>query len=448
MTDPTDPTPVEPPEADPTPEAPPACEGCGEPLDAGNALTLCPDCTGTCEDCGEQTAADDLRAAYTARAHRGAERLVCESCAHEHYFECRVCDGLCHNEDAVDIEHMGPICRPCFLAGDYSVCEDCGYTYRYRDTIYREHRDASYCEDCDPGDEEDEDEREDAGPYVIASYHSTRARRDKVPSPWTRAHRARFLGVELEVEAPTDANREEIARTLDAVNGESVRLTADHHQSARLVTFEYDGSLSHGFEIITAPMGLDDQRAVWTDLLARTAGHRLRSHQTTTCGLHVHVSRAGLTPTHVARAVSFVNDERNAELVACIARRGPNQYCKMAPKKISRETARDNGDRYQAVNLCHPGTLEFRMFRGTLKRSSLLACIEFAAAVVAYCAPCASGFQPTASGFLDFIAAAAMRADTPHLRAYFAERLRGQPLPANFHKAAPGPIPAATLSED
>ncbi len=454
MSDQTDPTPdyvepppATPPEAEPTAEAAlPTCTGCGAGFrpnespytDAG----YCGDCGDTCDDCGHICHHDDL---YGVGGGRREVRSVCSVCAEDNYDACRDCGERHHTDYTYDVEDYGRICQRCLHSGDYNTCEGCGYVYAPGHTTWREHRDASYCDDCDPGDEE-EDEEEQTGPRFIQPYHSTRYLRNPIPSPWTRANRGRYIGVELEVEASGEADRDDIARRLDGVNGydESRAITADK-VARRLVCFEYDGSLSHGFEMITSPMGLDDQRALWAAVIDRTAGQRLRSHNTTTCGLHVHVSRRGLSDVQVAKIVTFVNDPANRPLVEGIARRYSGQYCHVLDKKLRRATAWDDGNRYQAVNLCNPATLEFRIFRGTLKLSSLLACIEFAAAVVAYCEPCGpSGFNLTTAGFLDFIASAAMRRDTRFLRAYIADRLAHRLiLPTNFQRAIVGPIPAA-----
>ena len=43
-----------------------------------------------------------------------------------------------------------------------------------------------------------------------------------------------------------------------------------------------------------------------------------------------------------------------------------------------------NGGRYQAVNLCNGSTVEFRIFRGTLKRDTLIASIELVCNMTKY----------------------------------------------------------------
>jgi len=184
---------------------------------------------------------------------------------------------------------------------------------------------------------------------------------------------------------------------------------------------ENDGSLNNGFEIITAPLGLDDQRNLWATILASSNVAGLRSHNTTTCGLHVHITRDGLSKLQIAKVVAFVNSATNYAFMKRLSRRYGTHYCKAKSKPLCTGASNLDSDRYEMVNLCNRRTIEFRIFRGTLKLQSLLACIEFAAALVSYCAP-ASGYAMDISAvtFRRFINTPRMRADTKHLRGYLA----------------------------
>jgi hypothetical protein len=277
----------------------------------------------------------------------------------------------------------------------------------------------------------------ESSPYFmgpIQSYHSSRNVVRPLPSPFTRSYGGRFLGVELEVErrAGAEESRGVIAKRIaDWVNNQAADITAERHPDA-LLHFETDGSLSDGFEMVTAPLGLDDHARLWKVALSPTMTRGLRSHDTTTCGLHVHVSREGLSDLQVSKVVCFVNDPDNRELIVGVARRYGTHYCGVSRKRLA--TAHENdGNRYQAVNLCNSRTIEFRIFRGSLKYSAVMAAIEFTNAVVDFCNPTgAAGFNLKTPAFLDFINSTAMRKRTRYLRLYLAERMRGHTFPAGF----------------
>ena len=223
--------------------------------------------------------------------------------------------------------------------------------------------------------------------------------------------------MELEIEVPDDSCEDRAERILSAAN-----------TGARPVLFaETDGSLDHGFEVITQPMGLDRHAQLWRTLLVPALVAGLKSHNTSTCGLHVHVSRAGLSPFTLAKAVVFINDPKNRALIQAIARRydGINEnrgrsFSAMKAKTLA-HGHQDDGDRYQSVNLCNRKTVEFRIFRGSLKRDAVMAAIEFCQASIEFCAVTAPAHLNSVA-FLAFLNTPAMHADTRTLRPYLTAR--------------------------
>jgi len=392
------------------------CDGCGGEF-SEDALDndLCEDCRFTCEDCDGVRGTEEATTVYT---HRG-ERVVCERCVESNYFRCHNCDEL-HGETYSQYGG-GNICPDC--AENMCACESCGEYVS--ESSQHLHDDFVYCPDCVPEDEDEDDNG------VIGGYHSTRRATRPLPSPFTRSHGGRFLGVELEVES-RDTDRVLAAQRIhDFVNPQSKDITADRHDD-RVLFFEEDGSLSNGFEMVTAPMGLDDHARLWRTALSPTLTRGLRSHDTETCGLHVHVSRTGLTDVQISKVVCFVNDPDNRRLIETVARRYNAGYCRVTEKKL-RTAHQDDGNRYQAVNLCNSRTIEFRIFKGTLRYASVMAAIEFANAVVQFATPANGvGFNLKTPAFLDFINTAMMRKHTAFLRLYLADKLSGVTFPAGF----------------
>ena len=125
----------------------------------------------------------------------------------------------------------------------------------------------------------------------------------------------------------------------------------------------------------------------WADILHRAVQMGYRSHQTSTCGLHVHVSREGLGGNEIAqedtisKILFFVEVHWN-ELLKFSRRTEYNMNRWAArrgyehdPKKLY-DKAKSDYNRYVAVNLCNRATIEFRLFRGTLKLNTLLATLQ------------------------------------------------------------------------
>jgi hypothetical protein len=278
--------------------------------------------------------------------------------------------------------------------------------------IHEDDDDFSYNDDIDQYAHYDY-EYEPPEPRIIGDYHSSKRRVQVRPSAWTKM-KNRYMGVELEVEVVNDEyNREEKAAHLNTViNGDEI---------GKNVFFERDGSLSNGFEIITHPMGMDDHKKMWEWLKDRKAVRGMRSHQTTTCGLHVHVSKSTLSKLQIAKIVTFVNNRDNQPLIKAVARRYETGYCKIKSKKIGQSHYSE--DRYEAVNITPLNTIEFRIFRGSLKYESVVAAIQFSNAVVEFCDPSRTSVRDlTADNFLNFIREE-IPSDTDILVPYIEQRL-------------------------
>lgn len=248
---------------------------------------------------------------------------------------------------------------------------------------------------------------------LIGGYHTSKGSQRPQQSEWTKMKK-RYLGVELEVEVKSDNYT-----PLDKVKLLHGKINND--EFGKRVFFERDGSLSNGFEIISQPMGLDRHRDLWAWLKSQEMVRGLRSHNTTTCGLHVHVSKENLTKLQIAKIVAFVNAPDNEQLIRAVARRYAEGYCKIKNKKIGQSASSE--DRYEAVNITPRKTIEFRIFKGTLKYESVLAAIEFSNAMVEFCAEGRTSIQHlNADKFIEFINTE-IAEDTKYLRPYLEQRL-------------------------
>jgi len=242
--------------------------------------------------------------------------------------------------------------------------------------------------------DEDEDRyvHEDYSPPILGDYHQSKNSQEPIDDKWTATY-GRHMGDELEVEV-TDGDRKHIVNRLhESINDGDV---------GHRVFFEKDGSLRNGFEIITQPMSLPMIAETFGFLNDSRLTNGLKSHNTETCGLHVHVSRRGMTNLQISKMVCFVNDPENRWLIEAIARRYSNGFCRIHPKKLG--NAYVSMDRYEAINLTNRRTIEFRIFRGTLKYDAVIAAAQFVHALVEFTRPAESSLKSlNAAGFLNFV---------------------------------------------
>jgi hypothetical protein len=192
---------------------------------------------------------------------------------------------------------------------------------------------------------------------------------------------ALYLGVELEVDRGGMSNDE--SDTVAAILGED------------FVYFEEDGSLRNGFEIITEPATLayyKEHAQDWEAVFKRLVKDGYRSHNTATCGLHVHINRNFLSRNFQSedsslKSILAVFDKFWDNLVIFSRRtttnlnRWANKYDK-TPTEIVDDMHYGYVDRYHAVNVSNEPTIEFRLFKGTLNPESFFATLELIYSIV------------------------------------------------------------------
>lgn len=375
------------------------CANCGELHDKEkmtktNIGYVCSECLERdficCNDCGEWVHENN---AYLVRSRQGYEAYVCDDCCTDNYRYCSSCGEYSYYTRGSDSTFDGQWrCYECLDNGEcFIYCESCNTYYCECDMTYSESSQEWLCPDCYAETEEAEEDD-----TVIQSYHS--GHKDGLHFfewPHERAQNQKlYYGIELEVE--NIVKRYDIetiaAETLQVLNTE-------------LWHCERDGSLSYGCEFISQPMTFEylnspgiEQKIKSALALLSTKG--ARSYDTSHCGLHFHVSRAGLTPQAIVNLL--VMTTRFKDVVFKLSRRTEanfqrwsrayDEITELTPaikSGIKDETIPYcNFDRYCMINLTNRATVEFRFFRGTLNHYSFFGALHFINFLVEYALKC------------------------------------------------------------
>lgn len=175
-----------------------------------------------------------------------------------------------------------------------------------------------------------------------------------------------LYGIELEIEG---VSREERAKLVRAIMDK-------HTINAYLAT---DGSLNNGIEIVTAPLSEQELRASYIrfyNALKTLSQNGYTSHDSSRCGLHIHVSRKSLTQEKWLLMRDFI--VKHSRYFRKLSRRKGTdafRYCQFQSNEH---------ERYRALNMRPQNTVELRFFRGTLLPSAFLASLETMFSLVAY----------------------------------------------------------------
>jgi hypothetical protein len=306
--------------------------------------------------------------------------------------------------------------------GDFYYCENCEEQYHESNTQY--YMDERYCYSCVEDNaytcEDCGDDCWSGGDHYCSSddddnYNSPIHSYSYRPSPAFFGKGKYHLGFELEVET-RNSSRYEGAELAQSEFGAHVYL-------------KDDGSLNDGFEIVTHPHTLTEYQNNfnWAGL-SKLKSHGLRSWNTSTCGLHVHVSREAFSvdgvrlsydqrilkrQAHELRFMKLIYD--NERQVGRIAGRSNNNYATFQDKgKLVRKLKdgyQENG-RYSAINTENDATLEVRVFKGSLRPERVLSALEFVTASVEYTRDLPINGKNNALSWLAFTGYVAKHAET------------------------------------
>ena len=311
--------------------------------------------TSTCSNCHNEFAAELL-------TEFGHQRL-CPDCLARNTVICSHCGDRIWDDDNAGTGDT-PLCQHCYDEY-YENCTDCGTLLRREDCYYTDgDDDRPYCPDCYRKVEEK------------AAIHDYGYK----PAPQFCGDGSRFFGVELEIDEGGE-DRSNAATLLDIANSDGLA-----H-----IYCKHDASLDDGFEIVTHPMTLSYHLSdmPWEDVLHEAVRMGYTSHQACTCGLHVHMNRTAFGDSEdeqdaaIARVLYFF--EKHWEELLKFSRRTQDQLDRWAARYGFKEQPKDilthvkagrHRGRYTAVNLTNAETVEFRMFRGTLKYNTLCATLQ------------------------------------------------------------------------
>ena len=362
------------------------CDDCGKYFTVsqmerdGNGTYLCQYCYDNgdymrCADCGNIIYCDD---SYIVNRNMSSEQWVCRNCLDDYYYCCADCDDYFDNE-YINSDSNINICDGCFERGNYRRCDNCNSLISEDNQNWDD--DDCYCDDC------------------YDSCVSARLIHDYgyKPTPeffnvYNEEPTEEYLGVELECDKGyrSDDTAEEVTEIMD-FNGRN-HLYCKH-----------DGSLTDGFEMVSHPCTLRYHMEImpWSDVMKECISEGFRSHDTTTCGLHVHVSRKAFGNTTdeqdltIAKTIMLIDKfwdkvvrftRRKSDCInhwAAPCNIDITENDKFADIVDKVKKTKDKG-RYQAVNLNNYNTVEFRIFRGTLKYNTFIASLQFVSTLVRY----------------------------------------------------------------
>ena len=298
----------------------------------------------------------------------------CDSCKEDAYWddfaEERTFDEI---EQVVDTRGMY-VASDRHHDHDVHRCEHCGDLYTSESIDYRDREDEWICNGC--YEEHYTNERINSYDYkpMPVFYQGKNQQQGK----YFKA-RGVYFGIELEI--AHDNVDSLIYDVPEMVDNDKFYL-------------KEDGSIE-GVELVTHPLTYNAIKETnFKKLLKQIADADGSSHNAGNCGLHIHVSKNKVPTTSWWKIIYFFQE--CSDFINKFSRRNDRGYCH------SRETSeygfnREKGillddykrypnspNKYSEINTTSK-TVEFRVYRGTLKYQTFLASVQFTKAIIEFC---------------------------------------------------------------
>lgn len=331
---------------------------------------------------------------------------ICDRDFHNHFIRCADCDTIVFKGDAVEIsddyycsdcittccccgaivpksevytvaDSGGSYCRHCYENETYT-CDDCGTHFGYSDSLMQING-YSYCDDC-----------KDNHRSLIDDYHTMKESGDIEFYGTEDRSQTPYMGFELEVDANDYIDRNAVVSIIKDKFGDFFH-------------YENDGSLNKGWENISQPASLNYHLSIidkytWMFNVLKKQG--LKSHDTNTCGFHVHLDRKyfGKSEDTAIAKLLYIFKKFRPELMKFSRRTegeaeswAQKRKCNGNNKSWIKKTVKDSkhycdhSERYYSVNLTNSDTVEIRLWKGTLNIETFEATLKFTARLAELC---------------------------------------------------------------
>jgi hypothetical protein len=311
-----------------------------------------------CEHCNTTYLNDEMESHNATNSRFGDTYTICSSCMKRYYGYCVKCDRLYHEENMVLDENYA-LCNNC-LESYFSRCDDCD-SIVHNDYIYfHEASDSYLCRSCYNG------RKEESG---IHNYSYKPAPLFHIGLTEKSTNKP-YYGLELETD------------NFPYKNVAAKELKDEYEDNYYM---KEDGSLTSGIEFVFHPRTAKSwQEYDFESLTKSILDQGGRSFKTSTCGIHIHRSRKDLTVMDLTKLLTvMIKLERP---ICKLAQRSNAHWASFNWDKDyedkfyykSIKSGQVTYSRYVAVNLQNEETIEFRIFKGTLKASTIQAYIAWA----------------------------------------------------------------------
>lgn len=196
-----------------------------------------------------------------------------------------------------------------------------------------------------------------------------------------------LLGVEIEVGGSNHGKSEHnnvVKKCIQIINGSD-------SDKEDLIYSTYDSTVEIEFDTMPCSLEFHKHKMNYKQMFEYLDQKGYKGHDCNSAGLHIHVNRSYLGKSSliqelVISKILYILEKFNDNI--CVIARRNNDYSKFVGDKKDEVSAVELYGKYKnfgkraALNLNHPDTIEFRMFRSTLKYETFILTLEFVKDIV------------------------------------------------------------------
>lgn len=200
-----------------------------------------------------------------------------------------------------------------------------------------------------------------------------------------------LLGAEIEVggnnhvTSDNDKNST-VKKCIQIINGSD-------SDEENLIYSTHDSTVQIEFDTMPCSLEFHKNKMNYREMFEYLDKEGYKGHDCETAGLHIHANRSYLGKSKISQElviskILYILEKFNDEI--CVIARRDNDYSEFAGEKQNEDSIvelygkyKDKGKR-AALNLQHKDTIEFRMFKSTLKYETFILTLEFVKDIIDY----------------------------------------------------------------
>lgn len=160
-----------------------------------------------------------------------------------------------------------------------------------------------------------------------------------------------------------------------------------------LIYSTHDSTVQIEFDTMPCSLKFHKNKMNYREMFEYLDKEGYKGHDCETAGLHIHANRSYLGKSRISQElviskILYILEKFNDEI--CVIARRDNDYSEFAGEKQNEDSIvelygkyKDKGKR-AALNLQHKDTIEFRMFKSTLKYETFILTLEFVKDIIDY----------------------------------------------------------------